>query len=114
MNRFISEMPSSMCCPFGPGSQRNWFRGRAGTVREESGRGGVAKLGLGGGGWEACPLVVGRNAQLHAQCVDLLGSEQRRVIERIAGERQAPALHGVGEQDGGSAGLGIGGLIGSQ
>ena len=33
-----------------------------------------------------------------AQLVDLLGGQQRRVVARVAGDRQAPALDRVGEQ----------------
>ena len=49
-------------------------------------------------GSNAGPLVVGVGQRL-AQPVDLLRAEHRRVVQRVAGDRQAPALDGEGEDD---------------
>ena len=56
--------------------------------------------GLRRAGREARPLVAGRHAERPAQRLDLRRRGDRRVIERIAGERQAPALDRVGQDHG--------------
>jgi hypothetical protein len=48
-------------------------------------------------GGEPVPLGVEVEADLAPQLVDLGGAQQRGVVERVAGDRQPPTLHGVGE-----------------
>ena len=51
-------------------------------------------------------------ADLAAEGVDLLPGQERGVVQRVAGHRQAPALHGVGEHHAGPIGLGVRGAVG--
>ena len=58
---------------------------------------------------EAAHSSVGSRQRL-AQPVDLLRAEHRGVVQRVAGDRQAPALDREGEDDAGPLGLGVAGL----
>ena len=57
-----------------------------------------------GAGLEPVPLGGGGEAGGLAQGVDLGGGEQRRVVARVARDRQPEALDGVGEEDARSVG----------
>ena len=179
MNRFISEMPSSMCWPLGrcvpaqqplafglvvgallrredadlvdpaaPGWSRSETSGEVVTIRSRSsgrsarrvssgrtppgwsvvcaGRGRAARewlcrhggaggvVGVDAGapptaahsvasgcvGGKASHSAPGAMPSRSRSGVDLVGVEQHRVVERVAGEGQPPALDGVGEDDG--------------
>ena len=70
-----------------------------------------AEPSLGCRGCEACPLVR-RVGELPAQLLDLRGRQERRVVHRVAGDRQPPTLDGEGEDDGGPLRVGVGALEG--
>ena len=87
------------------------------------GRGGTGRLlsvpptdcaqpGLGRAGREAVPLRVGREPDLGPEGLDLGRREQRGVVERVARDRQAPALDGVREHDARAGRLRVAGAVG--
>ena len=72
----------------------------------------LAQPGLGRSGREAVPLRVGREPDLGAEGLDLGRREQRGVVERVARDREAPALHRVGEHDARVGRLRVAGAVG--
>ena len=81
-------------------------RAAAGTARIGRGAGGVLLMALptaahsrpaGESRIEAVPLGGCVEAELGSECIELFGAEQRRVVHRVAGHRQAVALDGVRE-----------------
>ena len=78
----------------------HWSHARGVFVRVQAARRGAAHAPLGRRTQQRSPIIVLGIWRAVAQGVDLLRREQGRWLSGSPGERQAPALHGVGEQHG--------------
>ncbi len=85
---------------------------RRGHVAPQPLRRGRAQLRLGAALGRRAPRVLHVGGELARQLLQLLVGQQGRVVARMAGDRQPPALDRVGEHDRGPVGDRLGPLVG--